>query len=642
MEIIKRQTGVKRNFRVIIDPEPYEMKELTGRVCIADCETDPFLEGRIVKPFTCGYLVTDSDEYFDFWGEDCFRQMFDHIDANFGEEELVFFGHNWGGFDVYFTINEFDEGHAPFIKNGRLSKVQCRGNTFRDSYDLIPVKLADALSADDGGKIEINYAKLENAYDPSTTYSVSDNYDAYGAADAGPGQVAYCPRDYFRAEIGRYQEQDCRALGKLVCRWLETFGDRISMASVALPMLRSYHGFETMTEQMDTEMRPYYFGGRCEAFETGVIKGAFHGFDINSSYPDVMRRVLHPVSDAPTYEKRITPNTHFAHIRAYSNGALPVRTRDGGIAFPVGERDFFACIHEIKAGLETGTLRIKHVYESMYFKAETTFDRFIDDFYAKRLEAADNGDEIMKLFYKLVMNSSYGKFAQDPRKYERWIFDPPELPSPLYCATCNEAYKIGRGKYEPCDTCQTKRTDAHGWYLHTEREGKYIYARPQKLFSRSGFFNCATAASITSAARASLLYAINGCSRPIYCDTDSLICEGLEPDIGGRVVLDTKALGAWKHEFTGAELCIGGKKLYSVFDANGECVKKASKGVKLTGEEIRRICEGESIEYRSPVPKMSLFKTEGKGIVPVNDMVSAQFINRRISATSGLVRELEI
>lgn len=640
MEIIRRSATAKRMLYTI-DPEPYEMKPLKGRVAIADSETDPFLEGRIVQPFTCGYYFPDTEEYFDFWGADCFDQMFDHIEENYGDEEIVFFGHNWGNFDVYFTTHKFDEGMKPFIKNGRLSRVTCRGKEFRDSYDMIPVALGNALSSEDGGKIEINYAKLEREYTHGQIYKTESNYDPEAAFSEYISRAhafkwmdcntSYAPRDFYRDEILHYQRQDCVALGKLVVEWLAMFGDRMSMASVALPMLRHYHGFETMSEHIDNDLRPYYFGGRCQPFETGVIRGSFKAFDINSSYPDVMRRVMHPISDMPMYEKRITSKTHFAHIKAWSNGALPVRADDGGLNFPVGVGDFYACIHEIKAGLETGTLKVLHVYSSMYFQAETTFDAFIDEFYRLRMEAGAAEDEIKKLFYKLVMNSSYGKFAQDPRKYERWWFDPPSIPMPVYCPSCNALDKSGSREWIKCARCIAGESDPYGWYLHTEREGSLLYARPQALRGGRGFFNVATAASITSAARASLLYAINGCIRPIYSDTDSLICEDLQPDPTGRIILDAKALGAWKKEFVCDEVCIGGKKLYAAFSGGIE-VKKASKGVRLTAQEIRRICEGETIEYRSPVPKMSLFR-DLEASVRVNDMVTATFINRKISRT---------
>lgn len=584
-----------------------------------------------MKPFTCGFYIVDSEEYFDFWGDDCIDQFFAFIAANFPDEEFHIFVHNGGNFDFYFLTKYFDANMVPFIINGRLVKITAQGLTFRDSYSMIPVALGNAMKTEDGGKIEINYAKLEAAFKPGEPHIIQKDakglviYDNYEAArEAECLDREYSPREFFKDETRTYQKRDCVALGTLVVEWLGMFGNRLTMASVALPMLRSFHGFETLSEGLDEAMRPYYFGGRCQAFETGVLiprEGRkFYGYDINSSYPDVMRRVMHPVSALPMYEPRITKRTHFARIRAFSNGALPVRAENGGLDFPVGTFDFFACIHEINAGLETGTLQIKKVYESIYFEREASFDTFIDHFYNLRLQASANKDEIRKLFYKLVMNSSYGKFAQDPRKYENWLFDPDEIPTPLFCEVChNRAIKkLPKG---PCAACEKGTHDAFGWYLHTEQHGKHVYARPHQVYSGRGFFNVACAASITSAARASLLRGIRSSIRPVYVDTDSIMCEHMEGDFS-----DT-TLGAWKLEFEADRVCVAGKKLYAVFNGD-ECIKKASKGVRLDGEQIARICEGEVIEYSNPVPK---FKLNG----------DVEFITRRIKKTGKEFTENE-
>lgn len=600
MEVIRRK-GPKRPIYEI-EPNDYEMKPVNGRVAILDTETDPFAEGRIVKPFTLGFYIPDSDEYFDFWGLDCVDQYFAFMAANFPEEDFTVFVHNGGGFDFFFMTNYFDEDMKPFIINGRLVRIICRGIEFRDSYAMIPVALSKMGS--ENGKMEFDYTKLE--------------------LDV---------REQHKDEILAYQKQDCVALGIRVVRWLEMFGNRLTMASAALATLNSYHGFENMAPHIDEDMRPYYFGGRCQAFEMGTITGQFVGYDINSSYPHVMGAIKHPISATPIHEKRITERTHFARIRAYSNGALPIRKENGGLEFPIGTRDFFACIHEIRAGLETGNLRIIHVYETIYFSHETCFDEFVNTFYGLRLEASDAGDEINKLFYKLVPNSSYGKLAQDPRKYENWLFDPSEIPSPVMCYPCKERIDKGEIEKGDCENCITKLSSPYGWYVHTIHQNRFIYARPQQIRA-TGFFNVATAASITSAARASLLYGINAATRPIYCDTDSLICEALEA--GDHIVIDNKTLGAWKKEFDADTLHIAGKKLYSVYDGDVE-VKKASKGVKLTGLEIASICAGETIEYANPVPKFSLFKDgDAANTVMVNDVVSATFVTRRISRTGEL------
>lgn len=549
----------------VLKPEPYKLTKTNQIICTFDTETDPFKFGRVVKPFTCGFY--DGSEYVDFWGEDCIDQFFAYIDSRALEkpdERLLIYCHNWGNFDAYFCIDHFDPGMAPFIMNGRLVRCYLHGREFRDSYSAIPVPLADYQ------KTVIDY----DLFEPDK-------------------------REANKALIRDYQRDDCIFLYDLISEWVALFGTKLTMASVALPTLKSFHGFQCMTPKTDDEMRPFYFGGRCQAFQTGLLKGDWKIYDVNSMYPFVMANEKHPVSNRPRYEKGITKRTHFAKIDAWSAGALPVRKDDGGLDFPNGNGTFFACIHEIKAGLETGTLRIFKVHFSIYFEIEASFTEFIETYYAKRMEAKASGDKIRTLFYKLVMNSSYGKFAQDPRKYERFVFDPDTIPEPL-----------------------RSDTELNGWYIHTMRHAFTIYAKSAGR-EEFGFYNVATAASITSAARALLLRGIAKAKRPIYCDTDSLICEGLDMD------LDDKRLGAWGLDAIGDTCAIAGKKLYAVFNA-GEEVKKASKGVRLTADEIRRVAMGETVEYANPVPKFSLKTARGDDL---NAPFSADFISRKISRT---------
>lgn len=576
VQIIRRTgSSPKKNiFDYSIDPIEYSSQPVDKVIATWDTETDPFMHGRAPKPFTCGFYIPSIDFYIDFWGDDCIAQYIHWLDKATGKGgqfegwEFVILCHNFGNFDFFFIPYYTDPEQKPFIINGRIVKIIVHGQEYRDSYSMIPVPLA-AYDKD-----AIDYRCMERGF-----------------------------REVFKPEILKYQKKDCTALAELVTNWYDMFGNKLTMAGVALPMLRSFHGFDTISETDDFDLRPYYFGGRNQCFATGVIEGDFHVYDINSSYPDVMRRYNHPISETPHFENKISDRTHFAHIRAWSLGALPIRNPNGSLAFPVGTFDFYACIHEIKAGLETKTLKILKVYSSIYFETETTFEDFIDTYYEMRLDAAAQGDEIRKLFYKLVMNSSYGKFAQDPRRYENWLFDPESIPTPVYCHKCYSLIRDRRFREEEkCDDCKGGKTDPYGWYLHTERQNRFIYAQPQRVTNRS-FFNVATAASITSAARASLLYGIQAATRPLYCDTDSIICERLDEQYGVRI--HEKELGAWKSEAQGTTVCIAGKKLYAIY-YNEECIKKASKGVRLSADEIRRVSQGETVEYANPVPKFKL------------------------------------
>lgn len=138
-----------------------------------------------------------------------------------------------------------------------------------------------------------------------------------------------------------------------------------------------------------------------------------------------------------------------------------------------------------------------------------------------------------------------------------------------------------------------------------------LWAKPARV-SKHSYFDVSIAASITSAARATLLEGLQFARNPIYCDTDSLICEALDRPIS------TKDLGAWKLELECDRVAIGGKKLYALYNADGRplfpnhddpekrLAKTVSKGGSLKLPDILRVCRGETVEFASPVPTFSL------------------------------------
>ena len=195
-----------------------------------------------------------------------------------------------------------------------------------------------------------------------------------------------------------------------------------------------------------------------------------------------------------------------------------------------------------------------------------------------------------------MLNSSYGKFAQNGENFFDW--------------------KITGGHERPT---------TESWKpAYVEKGGEYIiWKRPLLAKDVERIYkNVATGASITGAARAILLAGISTADRPLYCDTDSIICRNLP------LRTSNTQLGSWKVEDVGNILAIAGKKLYALFSyekpelekgcewkqekvtlPTGEkvyCIKKAHKGGKLTGLEIYRIAMGETIVNRNPVPAKKL------------------------------------
>jgi hypothetical protein len=80
-------------------------------------------------------------------------------------------------------------------------------------------------------------------------------------------------------------------------------------------------------------------------------------------------------------------------------------------------------------------------------------------------------------------------------------------------------------------------------------------------------------------------------------------------------------LGDWKHEFDAIEIAIAGKKLYAVHEINKGWTKTASKGVRLSADDIVSIASGEMCEVKQDAPS---FKLDGKHV----------FITRKIRRTN--------
>ena len=548
------------------EPIPYPMKETKKTIAIVDCETDPFAPDFLIKPFAIGFETPTT--YIDFWGDDCVKQFFDYLATC--EERYVIYAHNGGKFDFFFFLEFMAQNTSPRIINGRLVQIFFGQQEFRDSYAIVDIPLAKFQ------KDEIDYSKFTRD-----------------------------KREKYKAEIRQYLQTDCHYLYQLVTEFHSRFGDKLTAASAALQILNSHHGFERFTsDAVDEKFREYYYGGRVQCFETGILKPnsgqRFLVVDRNSMYPSAMKECLHPISATYELNDRITEETDFATIIATSKGALPMRNDNGSLDFPHTTGRFFATGHEIKAGLETGTLEIHSVECAWEFERKSSFADFVDYYYPLRQKAKLEKDKLADIMYKLVLNSSYGKFALNPRKFKSWKLTIGEIPEPL----ASEEYP-------------------DGWTLHSSNGEFFIWERPSPR--RGGFYNIATAASITGAARANLLRNIARSSRPIYCDTDSIICESFSGNLS-----DTE-LGGWKIEADGDCAAIAGKKLYAIF--NGENVlKKASKGCTLSGEEIIQICNGATILYENKVPS---FHLHNKGAMELDGIGSADFVKRRIRMTGG-------
>lgn len=528
------------------------------RIASADLETDPFAHNQMIYPFVAGFY--DGTVYKPFWSDNCVDELFTFL-ADYKDPLIVYF-HNGGRFDFFYCMKYLNAANMKIINN-RIVQATFKHHELRDSFAIMPFALATYK------KTPIDYANFVRS-----------------------------KRDRHRDEIISYLRDDCVDLHTLCTTFHQEFGDKLTIGSASMAEFKKFHQFSCGNGEFDKRFRDsFYFGGRNQCFQSGVIEGPWKVYDVNSMYPDVMRSYLHPVSTGIVKGNKIDEKTCFVSCEGWNRGAFPTRNRDGGLDFTVPYGTFHTTIHEFNAAIETGSFECRRIIETRGFNQRENFAEFIDHFYNARLHAKESGDVIRTIFYKFVMNSCYGKFAQNPENYcDFFLTHLDDLPPDWH--DCDKSC---------VDDCRAR------WTPSFSCEEWIIWSRP---LQRLSYYNIAIGASITGAARSVLLRGIAKASGIAYCDTDSIICKQL-----ADVDVSNTRLGSWKLEAEGQTIAIAGKKLYALFDGTGACIKKAHKGAKLSGYEILSIARGSTVEYPNPVPT---FKWDG----------SHSFTKRRIKKTA--------
>lgn len=530
---------------------------------------------RRIRKATIKEEVTFKEFYTYHWTDkpdECGEKFIELLESL--EYPHLIFAHNGGKFD-YMYLHKYIRG-AVFVINGRLTHWEYttkKGIThvLRDSYPMIPTSLASGS----GAKLDIDYRKMEKN-----------------------------KREKHKEEILTYLKQDCVALYDLVLAFRARFGKWfMTIASASFDLLKQFHPIKKTDEFYDSTFRPFYFGGRCQAFYSGKIEGDIFCIDVNSMYPYVMKAYKHPQSSNYYRSKLINEDTYFIRWIGRNYGAVPSRAEDGSVRFDQPEGEFLTTIHEYKVAKKYNLIEVDKIIETYNFRECSTLEKFVDYSYAEKENATKGTNEYT--IAKLIMNSPYGKYAQDSRKYKKHEFvDPSEI-------VLDDNIEV------------------------IENEDFKLLISPDDESVKT-FNNVAVSASITGAARAELLEAkviISKCNcTPLYSDTDSIIGKGKVSDIKGLKFHESE-LGAWDLEKTGTSVFIGGKKIYAMYDGD-RCVKVASKGVRVIprdiyeflpqnptpeviketkqkmldigGSEIIRIAMGEDFQFKNDAPSLKL------------------------------------
>lgn len=523
-------------------------------IAILDTETDPFdrMSDTDIRPFVAE-LYSDQFGSIVIWEEDFERFIEKLYNAIISlPDEYTIYAHNGGKFDFLFLVKKL---RGPVKFKGRAIMVAKIGNhELRDSLHILPEKLA-AWKKD-----HFDYSKMKRAN-----------------------------RHKFRQQILDYLHSDCVYLFDIVKSFLNEFGFKISIGQAAFSELRKSYKVDHIKEPTDEFLRKFFFGGRVECiagrglFDSSEFshRGGFKLYDVNAMYPDIMANCQHPTS-SEYLTRRGEPdgNTIFIDLECRNYGALVSRLSDFE-AGPEKERGrFYTTIWEYETALRHGLIEDVKINWCIDNPVRTNFSKFIVPMYERRQfvkaemrrlkndgkQDTPEYEEHKKqdLFLKYLLNNSFGKFAQNPRNFREYYYtDPGEAPDA-------EWLEFLKG----CDD-----ETAHKYGMPVERcDDFFIWAKPSP---GRRFNNVGTAASITGAARAKLLDAIQVAIDPVYCDTDSIICRELK-----HAEIHPSKLGAWDIEEEFDQVIIAGKKEYAcrvsgLADGHERRLKVRCKGADL-------------------------------------------------------------
>lgn len=557
-------------------------------IAILDMETDPFdaeLKSSI-KPFLA-VLYSDQFEPVVIWEEDnakFIRAVIDAIERL--PRRFTVYAHNGGKFDFLFLVSLL-RGTVKF-KGRSLMAAKVGNHDLRDSAHIIPERLAA-------------FAKDKFDYTRNLKHK----------------------RDHWRKEIIEYCIADCRYTLDIVKSFVSSYGLKLTIGQAAMGELRKHYDVKRINQGFDNQLRQFYFGGRVECLSgRGHFKGDYKLYDVNSMYPAVMANCEHPIGDFNDYDlRRGEPGaqTVFVDLYCKNNGALIGRTDEGFTSALIPGGRFRTTIWEYNVAKEYGLIDDVEIIASWDCRLRSNFANFIKPLYDNRLKTKDamgilKGQGLQTtaafldlkkddIFFKLLLNNSYGKFALNPQNYkEHFLTDPGARPPAEWFVSLEGLDDEARlGSLQPIFS----------------NADYAIWEKPSPSFR---YNNVGTAASITGAARAVLLAALQNAREPIYCDTDSIVCAGLS-----NVPMHKSELGAWDLEDEFSEVIINGKKLYAVWHktpkmltpeqidngSKSEYTVKSKGTARITWDEMLAMLKGENIVKFNRAPTLTKFGDKG-------------------------------
>lgn len=448
------------------------------------------------------------------------------------------FAHN-AEFDLLTVYgNIYTDLDRSAVFNGRFISAKHEKKTFADSLNIYPASVSKIGET-------LGIKKLDNEKIKTGGLRKSNITNA---------DINYCIRD-------------CKIIYDALLKFFISVGViKVTVASLVMFNFRNKYLPENLYySELNDEFYDSYYGGRTEAFKIGNVNAKV--YDINSMYPDAMRKIKFP--DVKNLRKEIKVDVRYLlyllkryeglakvkirHKETYF-GYIPKRheiNKVTKLVFPIGTFSSIVNFNELRFALDRDVINIISVEYVVYSNpVDSPFKKFIENNYELR---KDSKNDLDKEIYKLKMVSLYGRFAMR-MKFTTTYYDliPYEIIEELQ--QTDVFYQL--------KTFSQKRDDC---FLVTENE----------KFKNSFFAIPSYSSYITSACRVKILQSLleNEKQKVVYCDTDSIFLEGTFKGIC------SPSLGDWKKEEKEVNT-IRGLKNYSFIDLKGiehDVIKGISK-----------------------------------------------------------------
>lgn len=584
------------------------------------------------------------------------RTALEFTEWAFTQKGRTFVAHNGRGYDFQFVLNvALNTGLRPkVIRKGRkIMYMEFPGYRIRfvDSLNFLSMPLSAFTTT-------FGLRELKKGFFPHL-FNRPENQDYIGPwPDQDhymPGSMSVVKKEEFQRwhaehadkefNFRREMEEYCHSDVVLLLAGVKAFREHINtvsrgldpwscvtLASLCLKIFRRNYlkpnQVAMLTHAQSKFIRRGFYGGRTETYKMHwkAEPGEYGEYlDVNSMYPWANTKCLYPVG----HPEELFDETHVALTERWFlyrglvecdvecpaglyHPVLPEKHPSKQLLFTLRKKEHQVYpTPELLKAVSLG-YKVTKVYRIMHWREWSTeiFSGYMNTFFREKQKATETKNQGMRSTMKLLNNSLWGKFVQNPVRDET-----------LYLKSATDVYQLF------CDErVQVKQVESYSNLVEVvlKRSEEYLHENPDPRV------NVTIGAFTTCYARLRLYEGLEKLQRQVlYCDTDSImfVRGGSERFGTDEDLIRGKELGDFASELSEGdhlqEFLSGGPKNYAYQTALGKEVIKI-KGICLHSknrevlhfDSIRQVVLGELSQLKTP-EENRISRTKQKTLVNV-------------------------